>query len=1501
MAQTTLVPLGSSWKYLDNGTDQGIAWRGTTFNDAGWATGNAELGYGDGDEATVVGYGGNASAKYITTYFRKTITITNSGNYNDYTVNVRRDDGLVLYVNGVEVYRSNMPIGTITYTTLAPGAASDDGATIQTAVIPASVMVTGTNVISAEIHQNAANSSDLTFELQLLGNSSMIPYLVTVFPLGSVWKYLDNGTNQGSAWYGTGYNDLSWATGNGEFGYGDGDETTVVSFGGNATAKYPTTYFRKTFSVTALPSYTAYIISLKRDDGIILYLNGSEIYRENMPLTGVNYTTYASSNCADDGGTLWTATLPASVVVSGTNVIAAEIHQTNASSSDLTFDLSFKALTDSLYTPPPTIVKGPYLVVGTPTSMVVRWETNVATNSQVLYGISSTSLSFTATNTVSSTTHTVQISGLSPYTKYYYSIGSTTQTIQGDTNNYFVTNPIPGTPGNYRFWMVGDCGNASTNQINCMNQYLAYNGGRITNAFLLSGDNAYNSGTNAEYNSKFFSIYQNDALKKMTMYSAPGNHDYNNGASTATTVPYFTYFQTPANGESGGVPSNNPAYYSFDYGNVHFLSLDSYGRVGADKMYDTTGAQTLWIKQDLAANNKKWVIAYWHHPPYTMGSHNSDSEGDLVAIHQRFIKILERYGVDMIITGHSHDYERSKLMNGHYGNEASFNATTHNLSNSSGQFDGSPNSCPYTKDSVVNKVGTVYVVSGSAGQLGGQQGAFPHNAMHYSNATNGGTFILDIEDNKLDAKWLCADGVIRDQFTMFKDVKATKIYTVQPGQMQTLSASWPGNYTWGNASTSRTLAVSAISDTTIWVKDPNNCVADTFKLKVFPAVSFSMTTPYCVGTAITFTDLSTNNTTSWTWSVNPSPGVTISSATVKNPAITFNNSGTYTVSLIANNIYGAGTVVTKTITINASPNVLASLSSIAICANQSATLTAGGASTYSWSSGQTTTLISVSPSANTTYTLTGTDLSGCVSTSVKTLVVNALPTVTATSNPSSAVVCSGGTLGLSGAGANTYSWTSAVVNAAAFIPVTNTTYTVTGTNTNGCQNTATISVVVNANPTVSIAGGTAVCAGEALTLTGAGANTYVWNTSSTNTTIIQSPATTTTYSVIGTSAQNCSATAIKIIIVNLLPVISVNSGAVCPGFSFTLNPSGATTYSYSGGSNIVSPLVNTNYSVTGTSSLGCVSSQAAIANVSVVNSLIVSVAGPSSICIGQKANLTASGAGTYTWNTGVTTNTLSSTPLVNTSYTVIGGTGSCTNTAIYFVMVNALPVVSLSGNMLLCAGQTATLIPTGALSYSWSNGTTSTNLVIAPLVGYNYKVTGTDANGCAAKASTSFTVNALPVLTTSTSNTLICAGESATLSVSGASSYLWNTTASAAFIVVSPLVTSNYTVTGTSNQNCSASTSFVQNVSGCTGLEKITGVGKNTLVYPNPNKGTFNIELNTLGNFNADIYNALGERLYSAKLQTGTNNIRLDEKKGIYFFIIVDGKKTIETGKIVIE
>jgi hypothetical protein len=945
----------------------------------------------------------------------------------------------------------------------------------------------------------------------------------TLLPYGSNWKYLDNGSNQGTAWYGTTFNDASWASGNAELGYGDGDEATVVSFGPSSTAKYITTYFRKVINTPTASSFLQFNMNLRRDDGVVVYINGVEVYRNNMPAGPPAFNTGASTACADDGGTVLTTTLAAGTLTNGNNLIAAEIHQNNGTSSDITFELELIGVTSI---PPASLIKGPYLQIGTQNSMIVRWETNIATDTKVAYGTSSVALTSSVSNPAVSVTHSVQLTGLTPYTKYFYSIGTTTAVIQSGADNYFLTSPVPGTEGPYRFWVTGDCGNSSTNQTNCKNQYLAYTGTTVTNGWLLLGDNAYSNGTNAEFNSEFFAYYQNDIMKKAVLWPSPGNHDYYSGSSTNYSASYFSIFSTPTTGQAGGLASSTPAYYSYDYGNIHFMSLDSYGNQDGNKMYDTTGAQAVWIKNDLAANTKKWVIAYWHHPPYTMGSHNSDSEGDLVAIHARFIRILERLGVDLILCGHSHDYERSRLINGHYGNEASFNAGTHNKSSSSALYNGSANSCPYIKDSLTKKIGTVYTVAGSAGQLGGTQGSFPHAAMYYSNATQGGSMVLDINANRLDAKWLCADGVIRDNFTIFKNVNKVRTFTVTPTQTTNISASWPGTFLWSNAATTQSISVTTSINSTFWVKDPNNCVADTFKFVVAgmpPTSNFGYSGPYCAAQAVTFNDLSTNTPTSWSWSVTPSSGVTITTPTSQNPTITFNTAGNYTVTQLSSNAFGPGTPISKTLTINANPVVttVSSPTTGMLCIGNPITLSGSGASTYTWTGGISN-AVAFTPTAGATYTVTGTDANGCKNTAVRSISVNPLPIVTASSNPSTAI-CIGTSIILTGGGATSYVWTGGITNAVAFTPTSSATYSVTGTDANGCQNSATKSVTVNPLPTISAnTSNTLLCVGQSATITATGASTYSWNTSAITPAIVVSPTITTTYSVNGTDANNCS-------------------------------------------------------------------------------------------------------------------------------------------------------------------------------------------------------------------------------------------------------------------------------------------------------------------------------------------------------------------------------------------
>ena len=334
-----LVAEGSVWRYLDDGSNQGTTWRQPAFDDSFWFSGTAELGYGDGDETTVVA-SGPAGNRYITTYFRQTFSVGDPGTITGLELRLKRDDGAVVYLNGVEVARSNMPGGVIGHTTTASGIVGGSGETTwHTFSVNAGLLVAGDNVLAVEIHQHSGSSSDISFDASL--EVVVDPVLVAE---GSVWRYLDDGSNQGTTWRQPAFDDSFWFSGTAELGYGDGDETTVVA-SGPAGNRYITTYFRQTFSVGDPGTITGLELRLKRDDGAVVYLNGVEVARSNMPGGVIGHTTTASGIVGGSGETTWhTFSVNAGLLVAGDNVLAVEIHQHSGSSSDISFDASLTAI-----------------------------------------------------------------------------------------------------------------------------------------------------------------------------------------------------------------------------------------------------------------------------------------------------------------------------------------------------------------------------------------------------------------------------------------------------------------------------------------------------------------------------------------------------------------------------------------------------------------------------------------------------------------------------------------------------------------------------------------------------------------------------------------------------------------------------------------------------------------------------------------------------------------------------------------------------------------------------------------------------------------------------------------------------------------------------------------------------------------------------------------------------------------------------------------------------
>ncbi|HOV54601.1 MAG TPA: gliding motility-associated C-terminal domain-containing protein [Bacteroidales bacterium] len=496
----------------------------------------------------------------------------------------------------------------------------------------------------------------------------------------------------------------------------------------------------------------------------------------------------------------------------------------------------------------------------------------------------------------------------------------------------------------------------------------------------------------------------------------------------------------------------------------------------------------------------------------------------------------------------------------------------------------------------------------------------------------------------------------------------------------------------------------------------------------------------CSGSSTTLS-ASGASTYSWTDGTNNYTGNSINVSPTSNT--------TYTVT---GTIGTCSATATVSVTVNPSPSLTVNATPSSICQGNNATLSASGASTYSWTDGTnnyTGNNVTVTPTLNTTYTVTGT-IGTCSATATVSVTVNAAPslTVNATDNQ----LCTGESATLTANGANTYNWSHSLGSGSSktVSPTSTTTYTVTGTTAEGCSNTASISITVNPVPNVSAnASPNTICIGGSSTLSASGANTYLWSNGSSGASITVSPNSTTTYTVIGASTAGCTNTATITVYVSTTINITANANpsSICEGASSILSASGADTYNWSNSMNLstitVTPTNTTSYTVTGYSG-GCTGTATVSVTVNPLPTMIAS-ANPSSICYNEVTTLTASGANNYSWSHSLGTGSnVTVTPTTNTTYTVTGtNIYNCSNTASVSVVVNPIPTVNITASSTtICQGDQTILTATGADSYSWYHGLGTNNIItVSPSSTTTYTVVGTNTAGCSATASIAITVN----------------------------------------------------------------------------------------------------------------------------------------------------------------
>jgi len=673
---------------------------------------------------------------------------------------------------------------------------------------------------------------------------------------------------------------------------------------------------------------------------------------------------------------------------------------------------------------------------------------------------------------------------------------------------------------------------------------------------------------------------------------------------------------------------------------------------------------------------------------------------------------------------------------------------------------------------------------------------------------------------------------------------ATAICT---GSTTTLNGTGATGYAWSPSGSlsSSTISnpVSSATTTTTYTMvgtDGNGCSStDSVMITVnpLPLIDAGTSLTICPGSSTT---LNATGGTNYIWT----PAASLDNAAISNPVATPASTTTYTVTGSDLNACSSTDIVTITVT---PISVTATSGSPAICIGGNTTLTAGGGASYSWLPAATLDNPAIAtpvatPTTTTTYTVIGTGGTGCNDTAFITVVVNPLPTINA---GSSIAICSGSLTVLNGSGATGYVWSpgATLSSTTAFNPIANptttTTYTLVGTDGNGCSSTDSVTITVNPLPTIDAGASLSICPGASTTLNAIGGANYSWSpagslSSSTIANPVASPSSATTYTVIGTDVNGCSSTdMVTITVSGIVVAASSTSATICNGTSTTLNGTGATSYTWSPAGSlssstisnpIATPIATTTYTVIGTAGTGC--SDTAFVTINVNALPAINAGSPVSICTGTTTTLGASGGIGFVWSpagslTGSTTATPTSSATSTTTYTVVGtDVNGCSSSNTVTVTVNALPVSSAGSAASICNGSSTTLVASGGGTYSWSpSGSLSSSIisnpVATPAATTTYTVTVTNGSGCTATSTVVITVNTVPTATTSASVT-ICNGASTVLTAGGGGTYSWSpstglSSTTSATPTATPAATTTYTVT-VSNGFCTNTASVTVSV-----------------------------------------------------------------------------------------
>ena len=615
--------------------------------------------------------------------------------------------------------------------------------------------------------------------------------------------------------------------------------------------------------------------------------------------------------------------------------------------------------------------------------------------------------------------------------------------------------------------------------------------------------------------------------------------------------------------------------------------------------------------------------------------------------------------------------------------------------------------------------------------------------------------------------------------------------TICEGESITLTATGGTSYLWSTGETTESIEVNPVIETIYSVEVNSNNCSSTDDITVFvnnaPNITITEDLVIVEGESTTLTVSGGEN---YLWSTSET-----SESIIVSPMTTT----TYTVSSTGVN----GCLSSVEVTVTVIPEVIANAGEdVTICNGDTVTLSASGGVTYIWNTGETGADLIVNPEITTTYTVTVEDDYGYTDTDSVTIFVNDTPVITTDEN---VYVMIGNAVTLTAAAGNTYNWsTGETASSISVSPAVTTTYTVTGISENGCQSTVEILVTVVEELNANAGDDVSICIGDSVTLNASGGITYTWNTGDTGASPTFTPIETTIYTVTVTDGFGNSDSDDVTITINQVPVAYAGEDqTVCEGESVTLTAEGGDSYLWSTGETSATIIVSTNSETTYTVEVfsnNC--SDSDDVTIFTLEGPDVSVSDDRMIMTGSTTTLVATGANSYSWNTGDTSDSIIVSPTETTTYTVTGfSVNGCQSTAQVTVTVVPELIANAGNDVTICNGESVTLNASGGASYTWNTGDTGASPTFSPTTTTTYTVTVTDGFGNSDTDSVTVIVNELPDVTVSENITII-EGESTNLVVNGAETYLWNTGEISSSITVSPLQTTTYTVTGTTN-SCS--------------------------------------------------------------------------------------------------